>query len=205
VFTIGTGTIVAETPIKVTWSAVDAGVGLTETQVQISADGLAFTDLYTGLGTSTTIRLASGHTYRFRVRAIDAEDNVSSYVVSDSRGLVLIAATSPSITYAVGPWGTFRPIGAHSYAYSLTRSDSASYTFTGREIVWVGPLSSKSGLANVYIDGVKVSTVDLYRASGLSGQQLFKKTFATSGTHTIKVVVAEIGKWVGVDEFIVLK
>jgi hypothetical protein len=91
------------------------------------------------------------------------------------------------------------------YTYSSTKGNSASYTFTGREIVWVGPKSTKSGLAYVYIDGVKVSTVDLYRATGFSGQQLFKKAFTTSGTHTIRVVVAEVGKWVSVDEFVVLR
>ena len=60
-----------------------------------------------------------------------------------------------------------------------------------REIVWVAPKSSASGKAYVYIDGVKVATVTLYRSSSLAGQQIYKKVFSGSGKHTIKIVVID--------------
>jgi VCBS repeat-containing protein len=205
VVTIGEGSIAARIPVKVSWTASDAGVGVTEIKVQASMDGLAFTDLYTGVGTTTTASLLGGHSYRFRVLAIDAEGNASAYLTSDARALAVTVAASTSVTYAINAWNIFRPTGAHVYNYSSVLGNSASYTFTGREIVWVGPRSAKSGKANVYIDGVKVSTVDLYRATGFSGQQLYKKAFLSSGTHTIRIVVAEAGKWVSLDEFVVLK
>jgi hypothetical protein len=205
VVTIGSGSIVSRVPIAVAWSATDVGVGVTQFQVQISTDGLAFTSLYTGTATTTTTSLLGGHAYRFRVRAVDAEGNVGGYQTTVSSTLAVAFWSNSGITYRVGAWDTFSPTGAHAYAYSSNLNDSASYTFTGSEIVWVGPKSARSGTANVYIDGVKVSTVSLYRASGLSGQQLFKRTFSSSGVHTIKIVVAQAGKWVSLDEFVVLR
>jgi hypothetical protein len=71
--------------------------------------------------------------------------------------------------------------------------------------VWVAAKNSRSGKAYVYVDGVKVASPSLYSPSSLSGQQVFKKVFAASGTHTIRIVVAESGRRASLDAFIVLK
>jgi hypothetical protein len=206
VVTIGAGTITSRTPYKVTWSATDAGVGVSLMRVQVSVDDSpTWTEFYTGTGTMKTAFLARSHAYRFRLAATDAEGNVSDYVTSATRSSVMIQALNPTITYRSAAWTRVRPTVGQGYMYSSRRGYSASMTFIGREIVWVAPKSAVSGKAYVYIDGVKIATVSLYRASSLAGQQIYKKIFSTSGKHTIKIVVVTAGKRIALDEFVILK
>jgi hypothetical protein len=53
----------------------------------------------------------------------------------------------------------------------------------------VTTLGPNRGLARVYIDGVLVATVDCV-ASALVGRRIvFAKSWSSSGTHTIRIVV----------------
>jgi hypothetical protein len=117
----------------------------------------------------------------------------------------MVQALSTAITYKSAAWTMVRPTVGQGYMYSSKVGYSASHTFIGREIVWVAPKSSASGKAYVYIDGVKVATVTLYRATSLAGQQIYKKVFSAYGKHTIKIVVVTAGKRIALDEFIILK
>jgi hypothetical protein len=73
--------------------------------------------------------------------------------------------------------------------YSTARGATASLTFTGRTIAWYGPTGPTRGRAKVLIDGTAVATVDL-RASAFHPKEIvFSKRFATTGRHTITIVV----------------
>jgi hypothetical protein len=80
-----------------------------------------------------------------------------------------------------------------------------SYTFTGRELLWIAPVTARSGRAIVYIDGRRTATVNLHSSATRHGRVVYRKAFATAGKHTIRIVVATTGKRVSVDAFIVLK
>ncbi|MFJ8541831.1 peptidoglycan recognition protein [Streptomyces sp. NPDC093586] len=79
-------------------------------------------------------------------------------------------------------------LGGKSYS-SGSKGASLTWTFTGRSASWVVSRASSSGQAYVYVDGVKVSTVDLKSATTLYRQAIWTKTWAGSAKHTVKIVV----------------
>ena len=80
------------------------------------------------------------------------------------------------------PEGVFYPEGS-------TSGDTATYTFNGTGIDWVGSIANNHGKAEVYIDGTLDATVDNYSVNYLQQQVKYSKSGLTSGTHTIKIKV----------------
>jgi VCBS repeat-containing protein len=208
VVTIGAGTIVSTVPIRVSWAATDlGGVGVRSYQVQVSRDGGTFTAYYAGTALSKTAFFAPNHSYRFQVRVSDLEGNLTGYLVAGARRPTIVQSRGTGVSYRPGAWSYVSSSAGsgQGYRYSSRLGASVSFVFTGREVVYVAPKNSRSGKAYIYIDGVRVATVDLRSATTRWGQQIFKKVFATSGRHTIKVVVATSGRRVNLDDFLVLK
>jgi hypothetical protein len=79
-------------------------------------------------------------------------------------------------------------LGGASYS-SGTKGASLTWTFTGRSAAWVVSRASSSGQAYVYVDGVKVATVDLKSATTLYRQAIWTKNWSGSAKHTVKIVV----------------
>src|SRR6185503_13250620 len=85
---------------------------------------------------------------------------------------------------------TNRDATAGHLRYATAPGSAFSLTFAGRAIAWVAPRSPQRGQAAVYVDGVKVKTVALGGAASIKPRQVvFAKSWATRGTHTLKVVV----------------
>ena len=84
---------------------------------------------------------------------------------------------------------------------------SASLTFQGTGVSWIGHRDAWAGIARVYIDGALRQTVDTYAASDQHRVVLFSVTDLPAGSHTIRVEVAGTrrpesgGNWVWVDAF----
>lgn len=84
---------------------------------------------------------------------------------------------------------------------------SASFTFTGKEIVWVATKFSNRGQSDVYIDGVLAVMVDQYSPGVLYQQEVFVNAALPLGQHTIKIVckgtknTASTGFFIDVDAF----
>ena len=116
--------------------------------------------------------------------------------------------TSSLATY-VGGWSRVVSTGALGgyVKYKSAAGATASYTFTGRAIGWVAPRSSSRGSATIYIDGGYVATVSLYRSSTLARYSVYRTSWLTSGTHTIKIVVVGTAGHprIDVDAFTVLR
>ena len=124
------------------------------------------------------------------MRARDWAGNLGPWNAASTVKINVSQETSGSIHYA----GTWRSAANTSYSggslrYATASGASASYTFTGRSVAWVSSRGSSRGSAKVYIDGVLAATVNL-NASSLSYRYVaFQKTWTSSGSHTIKVVV----------------
>jgi hypothetical protein len=122
--------------------------------------------------------------------------------------LVAYQNSSRSITYR-GRWHGGR--APNAYGGSVRRSGrsgaSASLRFTGREIAWVASNTPSSGSARVLIDGRAVATVHLHATTSIQRRVAFTRTWATAGTHTIKVVAigTRAHPLVSVDAFLVLR
>ncbi len=85
------------------------------------------------------------------------------------------------------------------------RGATASFTFTGSGIAWVGPTGPTRGRARVFIDGKLVKTVNTHARRFHASNVLFKKTFVESSRHTLKIeVVGTSGHpTVAIDQFLV--
>ena len=100
---------------------------------------------------------------------------------------------------------------AIKYAKGLG-TEKATFDFTGSEVGWVSSTNKSRGQADVYLDGTKVATVDLYSDPGKSRGLLFSKAgLDPSVTHTLEVRApgtrnaAATSKRVDVDAFVVLR
>jgi hypothetical protein len=222
-------TVVADTqlgastvPVRVAWGGSDTGSGVAQYQVQqkryISGAWQGWTWLSSGTTASATNAQMAGGTYQLQVRAQDKAGNwgawkpgaqftVSPYketsTAADGRVAYSGAWTSQSLSSAYGGYTK----------YATAKGSYAAFSFTGgKQVAWVAPKASDRGYAEVYLDGVKVASVDLYSAS----EQPRKVVFARAGlnpsvAHTLKVYVpgtkraASAGTRVDVDAFVVVR
>ncbi|GAA1883676.1 beta-galactosidase [Lapillicoccus jejuensis] len=74
-------------------------------------------------------------------------------------------------------------------SFSDHAGDSVSVPFSGTAIRWIAPTAANHGLADVYLDGVKQTTVDGYSPGTDFQKVLFQKSGLSDGPHTLKIVV----------------
>ena len=111
---------------------------------------------------------------------------------------------------AVSYTGTWRTASHTRYAgdkvrYATKAGATATFTFTGRSVVWWGPVGPTRGKARVHVDGELVRTVDLNRRTFTARKAIFKKSWSTPGEHTITIEVVGTKRtpMVAIDEFVV--
>ena len=178
--------------IAVGWSASDGtGVGVASYDVARSIDGGTFTTILAG---TTAVALnagaSSGHTYRFEVRATDALGNVGGWLPGPTLHPTLYQQSYSGISYH-GTWttATSTNFSGGSAKYATAAGAYATYTFTGRGVAFVTTRASTRGSVKVYIDGALVTTLSCYATSSTVRWVGFAQTWASSGTHTLKLVV----------------
>jgi hypothetical protein len=103
--------------------------------------------------------------------------------------------TNAAVTFSGSGWqhnsGTYTSASNADISWDHNAGDYTQMTFTGDEVTWISKLGSNTGEADVYIDGVFDARVDTfgYRGPNVWQAPVYHKTWASSGTHTIKVVV----------------
>ncbi len=104
---------------------------------------------------------------------------------------VAVAVVPEGSAQRTGTWTTVADSRHHGgTALRATAAGvSMSHTFTGTSVAWVAHRSSTSGRAVVYVDGAKVTTLDLGATSASYSQVVWNRSWPTSGTHTVRVVV----------------
>jgi len=114
-----------------------------------------------------------------------------------------IGDSSRAITYRFA-WSTatYASYSGHQVRYATRTGASASISFTGKGIAWMGPVGPTRGTARVYIDGKAVATVDLRRSTFQARKILFARPL-TAGLHTFKIVVTSSGRPVAIDDLII--
>ena len=90
-------------------------------------------------------------------------------------------------------------------AWSKTPGSTATFTFTGSSVSWIGPQGPTRGLALVLLDGRAVARVDLWRPSFVTRAVLFSRSFRTAGRHTLTIQVLSTPSrpYVAIDGFVV--
>jgi Big-like domain-containing protein/chitobiase/beta-hexosaminidase-like protein len=201
-------------PVTLTWSGTG---GITRYELQQSFNnGASYAALSLPSATATSITLSlapsAKNVFRYRVRATNAAGIVSTFAAG--AGFMVSAAqeNSAAISY-MNAW-PIAPLAngyGGSTAATATAGSSATFTFTGSYIAWVSPKDTAHGQADVWIDGVKQATVDLYNNAGTTYRRVAFSRPVPAGTHTVQVRVlgtknaASKGARVDVDAFIVLQ
>jgi len=96
-----------------------------------------------------------------------------------------------------------------SYVYGRWSGTQLQARFSGESVAWIGPKQPVYGKADVYIDGVKVATVDCYAsaAQSVSSTTIWETSGLSDDDHTIAVRLtgqknpSSTGYIVVVDEF----
>lgn len=113
---------------------------------------------------------------------------------------------SRAIDYG-GTWGDAANPGylGRNVAWSKTPGSTATFTFTGSRVTWIGPMGPTRGLARVLIDGREVARVSMWRSSFDARAVLFEHSFASSGSHTLTIEVLSMPShpYVAIDGFTV--
>ncbi|MEI7744888.1 MAG: hypothetical protein WCK58_14215 [Chloroflexota bacterium] len=195
-------------PVKVAWTATDAGSGVGASNLGISRSGAGF-ELAGVLTTTSVTRLhpwklasnTSDYSNQYAVFAWDNSGNTTGVLAGPVLTPVVYQQTSATFT---GTWTTKSgsTFAGGSVKYSKIAGASASFKTSARSFAFVTTKGSAYGKARVYVDGVLKTTLALGGASRYRNLA-YVINFASPGTHTVKVVVAS-GR-VDVDAFLVLR
>ena len=90
--------------------------------------------------------------------------------------------------------------------YSTRAGATASFAFSGKKVIWYGPVGPTRGKARVLIDGTYVKTVNLYSSSFTAHKAVFSKSWSAAGAHTLVIeVLGTAGHpYVAIDGFTVV-
>lgn len=195
--------------LRATWpAATDTITGVAGYRVWLSRDGGAFTFIGTRTGRTAYILAAASHTYRFRVYAVDGAGNASFSVYSPVVRAIAYQDSNVSVHFSSGWHSTVSTVYyGGSARYTIVHNAAVSLTFTGRSIAWNAVLATNRGSAQVFVDGHFIATVNLHAASTTVRRIVFSRTWATSATHTIRIVALGTSGHprVDVDAFLVLR
>ncbi|MGW0879760.1 N-acetylmuramoyl-L-alanine amidase [Streptomyces sp. NPDC002671] len=179
---VRTGTVNSTAvPVTVTWKAAD-NAALAKVMAT-SPSSATFGPTVTSWATSAK----PGTSDLFALKAYDVAGNTSGASVSRTPNIVQETSTTRTGTWAQRSSTSY--LGGHSYS-SSSAGASISWTFTGRSVAWIVSRASTSGQAYIYVDGTKVTTVDLKSSTTLYRQAIWTKTWSSSAKHTLKIVVA---------------
>lgn len=124
--------------------------------------------------------------------AYDYAPNPASGDRLESRATVIVGPDDPTVQYHGDAWKIEE--GPHYYQgrarVTTAAAQEIEYTFRGGEIYWRAVFAPDAGQADVYLDGVRQQTVNLYFAEvAVPYQFAFVRTdLDPAATHTIKIV-----------------
>ncbi|WP_435842685.1 peptidoglycan recognition protein family protein [Streptomyces fradiae] len=176
-----TGTVnTTAVPLTLSWKATDS-TALRDVRLTAPVARTYGPTVYSAPHTAK-----SGVATAWNMTAHDRAGNTAAASVTGTPVILQETAATRSGTWAAKSSTSY--LGGKSLA-SSTKNASLTWTFTGRSAAWVVSRASTSGQAHVYVDGVKAATVDLKSATTKYRDAIWTKTWATSGKHTIKIVV----------------
>jgi hypothetical protein len=177
-----TGTVnTTGVPLTLRWKAADA-TSLKE--VRLTAPTAK---TYGPTVTSAQYTAKSGTATKWSLKAYDAVGNTATASVSGTQTILQETNATRSGTWTAKSSTSY--LGGKSLT-SKSKNASLSWTFTGRSVAWVVSRAATSGKAYIYVDGKKVTTVDLMSSKTAYRNAIWTKTWSSSAKHTVKIVVA---------------
>ena len=152
--------------------------------------------------------LGFGSAYRYAIKTRTASGTVGQAAYGQYVEAALFQENSSLARYS-GRWTTTSSSTAsHGKLRTSTQANAyVEFRRAAMAIAVVGRRGPTSGKAKVYVDGVLVSTIDLYRSTAQSRVVLFSRAWTTVAPHTVRVVVAGTAgrPRVDIDGFAVLR
>ena len=192
----------------------DAGIAT----VRIDSGAVSEIDLYSPVATYQPIVFSatglpdSNHTLTITATGRKNAASTAARVVVDAFDVVTPGRRyeeyDPAITYVGKNWTPHNDARVWSEGATATANEpghSATFTFTGTSVSWIGCMKgSAGGVADVYIDGVFQQQVKLNQSYPIEGYQMtvFRKDGLPYGQHTIRIDVVNTDRsYVVVDAF----
>lgn len=179
--------------LTVNWGLGSGSATLSRYQLQVSRDGGGWAALGLPAPKATAVRtnVATGHTYRYRVRAIDTSGRAGSWAESSTISVGGISDRGSQVRYTSG-WqsAALSSYLGGSVTWTRTAGATATVRFSGRSVAWVGPVGPTRGSARVYIDGRYIGTVSAYASSFAARRVLLAYRAGATGTHTLTIRAA---------------
>jgi hypothetical protein len=202
-------------PVRLAWdAAVDESPGALRYELGVLAPGVAaWAPVALGDPRARTkdIVVRPG-TWRFRVRALDVAGNPGPWRTAASVSLKHVSDGSSTISYT----GSFsrRAVSGALGGYvraTASRGATASVRVTARGLAFVSTRSRSRGIAEIWLDGERVATVDLYASTLQPARVVWSRRWNSLETHRVRIVVtgrrnpASSSSRVDVDAFLVLR
>ncbi|MFH8518810.1 N-acetylmuramoyl-L-alanine amidase [Streptomyces gelaticus] len=176
-----TGTVnTTAVPLTLKWKATDAA---SLKEVRLTAP---VAKTYGPTTTSASHTAKSGAATTWSMKAYDQAGNTATSSVAGTPVIVQESSATRSGTWTTRSSSSY--LGGKSYS-SSSKGAALSWTFTGRSVALVASRATTSGQMYVYVDGVKVSTVDLKSSTTKYRDALWTKSWSSSAKHTVKIVV----------------
>ena len=176
---------------RVAWPGTDDGSGIAGYELEVNVNGHGYVPVaISPTATAIAPRLANGSRYQYRARAVDADGNWSSWKAGAAVTVRLLQQSATGISYSTG-WkkSTKAAYSGGTVKYARSKGAWVKLTTTGRVFTFITTKAPSRGKAKVYVDGKLAATIDLRAASSAYRVQAWTRSFSTSGTHTIKVVL----------------
>jgi hypothetical protein len=119
---------------------------------------------------------------------------------------IRIEESSTAVAYA-GTWdqgNTARNWSGGTAALGFVEGQRATVSFGGTGVSWVGFQAPFAGIANVYLDGTLVKTVDLYAAAETVQAVLFTASGLASAPHTLTIEATRTKNTASADYIVVV-
>lgn len=209
-------TNVTTTTLQVTmaWSGTDQVSGIQRYEIQESLNGAAYRAMvHAPLNAVTKYRMVTpGNTYQYRVRSVDFAGNASAWMTRAPFTVENYEQPSDKLSYS-GAWndGTNLETFGGTMRFTGAAGNSLTLRFKGSSVTWLAAMRTNAGKADVYLNGSKVATIDLYSRQPKNRQSLFvRNNLNPNMNHTLEIRVlgqrnvASTGTRVDIDEIIVL-
>ena len=205
--TLGSGTV----PVSMAYGTTDTYSGVDDYRLDTRPSGGSWSGVKLPDGaTSVTRSLKAGTGHAFRSAAEDVAGNWSALTSGRSFSLAIVQDGSSAVRYG-GAWVRRTPSWASGTSVRRTTSlgATARLAFSGRAVGIVAAMGPDAGRVAVYLDGVRVGTVDLYSAS-VRHRRIVRVVATGTGSHVLRLVTispsaASDGRRVVIDAFVVMR
>jgi hypothetical protein len=128
---------------------------------------------------------------QFAIAGRDGAGNLGPQAESPAVKATLLQEGTSLARYT-GSWSSTRSTSASNGTMRTSTRAGATVEFRrdARAIAIVGRQGPTSGKARVYVDGVFVQTIDLYRSTARARVVLFSRSWSTPGVHSVKLIVS---------------